>query len=146
MTKIRFGERKDPNQTLKALFEEKLFSVADLAKTLDVTRQMVYNYLEGKTPLDLSKIFKICEEYPVPISFFVEDEEIFTLKERNSQLEYIVKNLLLEKWSKEKKTNPPDSIYDFPEVQAQLTMYRLSKDPLYGIELEKALKRKGKNP
>jgi len=95
-----------------------------------------------KTKIDAEKLFMICEKLEVSLSFFFDDQMIKDLKEKIETLEFIIKNLFIEKWSLEGKHTPPESIYDFPEFKAQLTMYRLLKDPKYSEELEKLMKAK----
>jgi transcriptional regulator with XRE-family HTH domain len=132
------------NQKIKHILSENNYSVLEFSKLLNVSTKTAYNYLDGKTKIDAEKLFMICEKFEVSLSFFFDDQMIKDLRGKIETLEFVIKNLFIEKWSKEGKQNPPESIYDFPEFKAQQTMYTLLKDPNYSQELEKLMKAKKK--
>ncbi len=58
---------------IRRLAEERKVNILDIVKYTGKSRSTVYNYLEGKTSIDIETLAKISELLKVPISEFFDE-------------------------------------------------------------------------
>jgi len=65
---------------LHLLRKKEKMSQKKLGALLNLTFQQIQKYEKGATSLSIDKLCKICQIFNVPLNFFFEDSDIFTLK------------------------------------------------------------------
>ena len=65
---------------LRLLRKKEKMSQKKLGILLNLTFQQIQKYEKGTTSLNVDKLCKICQIFNVPLNFFFEDSDIFTLK------------------------------------------------------------------
>lgn len=58
---------------IRRMAEERKINIMDIVKYTGKSRSTVYNYLEGKTSIDIETLIKISELLKVPISEFFDE-------------------------------------------------------------------------
>jgi len=126
------------NDKLQQLIDDKNITVIDLSKTLNKTRATIYSYLRGDSQIDVESLVKICEEYSVPISYFIKDEEkkelfnrIEELEEKIREREFYLSMLLYDTIDVSKsEIPPPENWYNFPKITELSYKYHHAVRPL----------------
>lgn len=122
-------------EKLKNLIDDKNITIKELAKLIGKTRNTVYSYLRGDSSIDVNSLMMICEEYEIPISYFLKDDEkkslfreIEKLKDEIDRLEFYLSGIILEQIDHSKREIPlPSSIYEYPQIVALQKKYNLYK-------------------
>lgn len=65
---------------LRLLRKKEKMSQKTLGSLLNLTFQQIQKYEKGTTSLNIDKLCKICQIFNVPLNFFFEDSDVFTLK------------------------------------------------------------------